>query len=418
MGNTKPRTPFRSVLSVMLAVLMLLSIFPAAVSAQAVSKPAQVQNLKAAQVTHNAVKLTWSAVSGKGNYYMVFSYNAKTKKYTSLATTTAATCSVMNLSPKTSYTFAVQAFRKSGSAKYWGKVSEKLTVKTRSLTLAKPVITSVKSGYGAISIAWNKVKNAENYRVYRREMSEKSYSKLADTKSLKYTDKTVIPGRVYYYRIRAFVKTAKGIISSENSGYKKAYTNYPATVTGVKAVNSKTYLKITWNKVIGADGYQVYRSTTGQSGSYKKVAMVKTNAYNDKNVKGTNIYYYLIRAYRSADKKVYYGKFSARVFGTLSKNPPVAVTDGGIPLYPITSSTAKTIANSSIITAINNGFEGRSADGKSIVVYGENSLGWIGQDINEAFYDTYGKKQYCEHCGKVNGTGNNMCNGQCVMSFS
>ncbi|MGN0467608.1 MAG: fibronectin type III domain-containing protein [Acutalibacteraceae bacterium] len=318
MEKEKSFLPLKSTIALMLAILMILSIFPAAIQAEAVSKPAQVKNLKATSVTYNSAKLSWSAVSGQGNYYMVFSYNAKTKKYTSLATTTSTTYTVKNLNPKTSYTFAVQAFRKSGSTRYWGKVSSKLTVTTKNLTLKKPVINSIKAGYGEISIAWNKVTNATKYRVYRREKSEESYSKLCDTTSLKYTDKTVVPGKMYYYRVRAFANTNNKSVYSECSDFKKLCTNTPATAKDVSLKKETTCFKISWNKVKGATGYEIYRSTTNKKNSYKKIATTKNNYYTDKGINKTDKYYYTIRSYKKINNKIYYSNFSAKVSGTLN----------------------------------------------------------------------------------------------------
>ena len=70
-------------------------------------------------------------------------------------------------------------------------------------------------------------------------------------------------------------------------------------------------LKITWKKVSGATGYQIYRSTQKNSG-YRRIKNLssKSSSYTNSKLKNGKRYYYKIRAYKSIDGKTYYGKFS------------------------------------------------------------------------------------------------------------
>ena len=99
------------------------------------AKPAQVKNLKATP-TATTVKLTWSKVSGVKGYY-VFSYNSKTKKYTSLGKTTGTSYTVKNCKTNTAYQYAVQAYKVSGKKTIYGKVSSVVNVTT---LLATPTV--------------------------------------------------------------------------------------------------------------------------------------------------------------------------------------------------------------------------------------------------------------------------------------
>ena len=69
-------------------------------------------------------------------------------------------------------------------------------------------------------------------------------------------------------------------------------------------------LKITWKKVSGATGYQIYRSTQKNSG-YRRIKNLssKSSSYTNSKLKNGKRYYYKIRAYKSIDGKTYYGKF-------------------------------------------------------------------------------------------------------------
>ncbi len=96
------------------------------------------------------------------------------------------------------------------------------------------------------------------------------------------------------------------ITGIQNNGYKGTKTltfkirpaKAAAKVTNVKFNQQK----VTWNKVTGATKYNVYRSATGKSGSFKLVKTVNASAnrvYNSKNLKTGQMYYYKVRAVRA-----------------------------------------------------------------------------------------------------------------------
>ena len=87
----------------------------------------------------------------------------------------------------------------------------------------------------------------------------------------------------------------------------KAYTCGvgETTVSQVKNLKKKTTTKtsatISWSKVSGASGYEIYRSTS-KTGTYKKVATVKSGSkvtYKDTGLSKNKTYYYKVRAYKS-----------------------------------------------------------------------------------------------------------------------
>jgi len=81
-----------------------------------------------------------------------------------------------------------------------------------------------------------------------------------------------------------------------------------------KVVTKGRYIKVSWDNLLKAEGYYVYRSTKKNKG-YKKIANVKAASglrYNDKKAKPGIRYYYKIKAYYkssevSGDSKPAYG---------------------------------------------------------------------------------------------------------------
>lgn len=72
---------------------------------------------------------------------------------------------------------------------------------------------------------------------------------------------------------------------------------------------------LTWKKLNGATGYQIYRAAS-KKGKYTKVATIKkgtTVKYTDSKLQAKKTYYYKIRPYLTVSKKNTYGSFSGIV---------------------------------------------------------------------------------------------------------
>ena len=82
-------------------------------------------------------------------------------------------------------------------------------------------------------------------------------------------------------------------------------------VITVKNAGSKT-VKVSWKKVYGANGYEVYRKS-GSSAKYSIVQTVtsgNTLSYTNKKLVKNSKYYYKVRAYRIVNGEKIYSSFS------------------------------------------------------------------------------------------------------------
>ena len=97
-----------------------------------------------------------------------------------------------------------------------------------------------------------------------------------------------------------------------------------AKITNVE-VKSGASLKITWNKIAGATGYFVERST-GKTTGYKQVKATTAMSFTDTSLKAGTRYYYRVRAYNAVNgEKWPSSKYSAAAAGVpLAK---AAITD-------------------------------------------------------------------------------------------
>lgn len=107
-------------------------------------------------------------------------------------------------------------------------------------------------------------------------------------------------------------KAAASAAAQQEAANAQKYTPAKVKLKSAKKTGTKK-VKLTWKKVKGCTGYEIYLSTKKSSG-YKKSANVKkwkkVTGVVKKGVKKKKTYYFKVRAYRKAAGKTYYGAFS------------------------------------------------------------------------------------------------------------
>ena len=257
-----------------------------------------------------SINVVWDNVPGADGYYVYKQYGGKWSK-------------IATVKGKTSYTYQLP----SGSAyKYWGhkfafkviaySAHDKTEYSNRVLVTMKPGAPKISKvspvSYNTNKVIWNKVSGASGYKIYRRTGSG-TWKGLAIVSSgtNSYLDTKATLGTNYQYTVKAYWKKGNKV----QDGYYQ--TNGPKVTTSVttpalKSVSpSGLFLKISWNKVSGAQGYRVYRKAAGAK-DWTRIATLSGNgtvSYLDKNVKTGVKYTYTVRAYRKSGKKVYWSGF-------------------------------------------------------------------------------------------------------------
>lgn len=180
--------------------------------------------------------------------------------------------------------------------------------------ISKPSkVKAASAAYNKVKIRWSAVSGAAGYEVCRYNSSTKKYTALASVTGTSYTAGALDTGTSYSYAVRAY-KSVNG--SKVYSGYSGIASAKPALAkaASVKAKNSKNKTAVvSWKKVSGASGYEVYRSTKKSSGFQKAAAMKKASTvkYTNKKLAKGKTYYYKVKAYRTVKGKKVYAPFSA-----------------------------------------------------------------------------------------------------------
>lgn len=123
----------------------------------------------------------------------------------------------------------------------------------------------------------------------------------------------------YYYKVRAYTGTNGDVYSD----FSAAVSSKPVLSKPVLSAvgNSYNSIYISWNRVVGAAGYQLYRSTS-LNGSYTYLGYTTNNFSTNRYLTTGRTYYYKLRAYRFVNGVKIYSEFSAISSATPYLNKP------------------------------------------------------------------------------------------------
>ena len=191
------------------------------------------------------------------------------------------------------------------------EVITKQKVVPMKLVAAPKKVKAQSAGYARVRISWGKVSYATGYAVYRATSKKGTYKYIGKTSKNYYTDAKRTTGTTYYYKVRAYRTVNKANKYGAYSAivYAKALPATPV-LTAKNAGTRK--IKLSWKKISGAHGYEIYRATS-KNGKYalaKRVTSGSTLSFTNTRLTRGKTYYYKIRAYRTVKRSRKYGAFS------------------------------------------------------------------------------------------------------------
>lgn len=192
--------------------------------------------------------------------------------------------------------------------------SELSSVKAIKILPEKPVLSFQLQNAEKIEISW-KDQEADGYLLYRSDKKSSGYRLIADTADLSVTDagSRLIPGKSYYYKLRAYRITEKGLLYSSYSSpaIGKLLLSAPKPV-----LEKGQEYRLSWDMVEGAQKYEIYRASS-KNGSYKQIGETDGLTFTDRNAVKGKTYYYKVRAYQTKlfvlMKRRIYGEYSEAV---------------------------------------------------------------------------------------------------------
>ena len=158
-----------------------------------------------------------------------------------------------------------------------------------------PIVYSIKRSGSSAKLTWERIPGAAGYEIERSNDPDYGYVKIATVKketTLKYTDKKLVAGKKYFYRVRAYFTDESPTEYTDYSGidfYGYLKKNVSPTV---KSVNYQAAM-ISWKAVAGADVYNVYRATS-KKGPYTLIKETSALEYIDTGLTLGKTYYYKV----------------------------------------------------------------------------------------------------------------------------
>ena len=147
-----------------------------------------------------------------------------------------------------------------------------------------------------VRLTWSPVPNAGGYEVWRASSAQGEYSLLAQTAYTSYDDGSVVPGTVYWYKVRACNRAGCSAFTEPKAG-RASPPGVPSTPRGLTASQGDftDRIRISWQPSSGAQNYELYRALQ-ETGPYTLLATVTVTSYEDLQVEAGRVYWYRVRA--------------------------------------------------------------------------------------------------------------------------
>lgn len=195
-----------------------------------------------------------------------------------------------------------------GKGNYTGTLKYNFTIQPQKVTGLKQSSYATNS----VTLKWDKVAGAKGYIIYLENTSTGKKKSVGESTTNSYTVKKLKAGSNYKYAVRAYGLVGNVRVNGGISDTKTMITKTAATKVSVTS-NAKKKAVVTWKKVTGAEGYEVYMSTKRASG-YKKIKTTKKNTvkYTKTGLTSKKTYYFKVRSYkRNASGEKVYSAFSS-----------------------------------------------------------------------------------------------------------
>lgn len=280
--------------------------------------PKAPESFKASLYGHDDVKLSWSEADGATGYYIYYKKSSQSK-YTYLADVKTLSFSKANLEDNVKYIFKIVSYCKDGeSVRSDPAQSKTVSIQTKKNVKAPSKVSTSLYGHDDVKVTWTKVSGAVGYYVYYKRSSQSKYTYLTSTKKLEIKRSNLADGTKYIFKIVPYYKSKDKNVAS--------YYNKTAAISTLKKVplqikrSGLEKITLSWSNIAGETGYQI--SQSADKSKTKVVYTYKTTTASKKSVslKLGKSYYYKIRPYKVAGKKVIYGPWSNVIKYKMSRN--------------------------------------------------------------------------------------------------
>ncbi len=299
------------------------------------------------------IVLSWTPVSGASGYRIesstnnknfVFLWDIKDGKASSMDV--IATNEKMPVNIASSYSFRIQAYVEKDGKTYYSGYSNATAAITPGRSEAEWNLTATAKDYKSVELSWKPAIGITGYKVLISNSETGTFQQLTTTTTPSAVitkdaaGKALNQSKTYYFKVQAYLSDTPERTSTLSAAAGVKPVLAAPKLKTVKGTAGK--ITITWKKVPGATGYEVYRSKKKNklgsviAGGKKKtklntVTKLKKLKYVDKNGAIGQDYWYSVRAYRTIGGKRYYSERSSWpwAMSTVLARPTIDANNSG-----------------------------------------------------------------------------------------
>lgn len=276
---------------------------------------------------YGKTKITWDKVNGAEKYRV---YVRRNNKWTRFCDTTSNSATDTIVTSGKTYTYTIRCINSSAT-----KFTSGYNANGKSVEyIAAPELIKIEGNNEGVKLTWNKPAGSVKYRAYRK--GSNGWTRLTETTNTSYTDKSAKAGNNYIYTVRCLTSDSKRFTSGFNSNGESFKL---LTTPNVKASANNKSVKLSWNKVNGAEKYRVYyKSRKG----WTRMVDTTSTSYTDSKVSSGKTYTYTVRCINSSANKFTSGYDSKGVTVTTPVKPSVKLDKTSLTLTKGKTYTLKT----------------------------------------------------------------------------
>ena len=264
----------------------------------------EITNLEAQALNYKSIQLTWDEVADATSYVVERFTNEG--EWIEVATTNEATYIANGVKTGKEYTYRVKAVNDEQASEY-------VEVAAKANLQGEVELSIAMNGSNQFDLTWTKVDGATRYIIYRQNGDGEWKKIITLGKDVTtYTSKPM-SANTYKYLVKAARYDGSERVMTNGSnvveGVVDAQTLKP---TNVEATLNGTSVTITWNKVAGMKGYEIYRRK--DNGAYRHIKTISTTSMTSTSLKAGSSYQYKIRTFTLVNgEKVYGGEVETQV---------------------------------------------------------------------------------------------------------
>ena len=167
-----------------------------------------------------------------------------------------------------------------------------------------------------IDLTWSAAARATSYRVLRAARSGGPYQLVSSPSGTSFADTGLAAATHFFYAVRAVNDAGRSARSAEAGATTLPLA--PAAPSGIAAsALSSSSIRVSWDAVAGADGYEVLRSPSG-GGPYSVVGTPTGTSFDDSGLGAATTFFYVVRATNTSGES----PDSAEVSATTTTDAP------------------------------------------------------------------------------------------------